>query len=786
MRDLGLAFFGGAGLRFARWILAISLMTGCSGATVGQADGRRDSGAELAAETGASEADADAADLVARDLGDAGRLDSEGAEVRDDAGAAGDAELGGEAVLDARLPAATCLEGCAHTLALGCPPEFLEGGGCAEFCAAPPEVPIDMDCIVAAATCDAVRSCTDDGPSCGDPCCEMERAREAQTPPLPSALGGAFTAVTVADPAALAGIPIASDPATTLGALTSGLFGDLDGDGTLELVVTGGQDGEAVAFRYDASSANLVALEGFSFGKGQVLAVEDLDGDGATDLLLWRLDSALALWGDGAGGFTSSAPLPVAAAQDVAIRELALADLDSDGLLDWVGGSGSSACCSLACPDLVPMLRVGPRSFEPRPDLMASVNHANLTAILVAPLGPAKLALFGIGSVGCGGPYQGIYQRTTVNSDGWPAFEGVATLPPEANALMLGSAPMGAAVADANGDGFWDMAVTLDPLHGLYGGRPTWPMVDVTASSGIGACGRMETPETRAIFEAFVPWGVAWLDLDRDGRDDLVFTHGPDPGANPHGMFPQPVTAHWNAGDFRFREMSQQIGLDAVGEWRGLVVDDLEGDGDPDLFVGGIGRLPWLLRNDVATPHKGFALRLRGTTSNHLGIGAIVEVEVAGQGQPQRHVMGAVGNPVAVARPLLFIGLGAAEKADKVRIRWPSGTVQEVAGLASGQLHTVEEPATIVIEPAGRHLPAGGAQPAVVRAFARAADGSIRPDAVVEIRVAYGPGSFAGPAVASAGGYERSLVAPAGPGSTVVEVLIDGKPLAVRPRVFWD
>ncbi|MEZ4267458.1 MAG: hypothetical protein R3F39_13855 [Myxococcota bacterium] len=74
----------------------------------------------------------------------------------------------------------------------------------------------------------------------------------------------------------------------------------------------------------------------------------------------------------------------------------------------------------------------------------------------------------------------------------------------------------------------------------------------------------------------------------------------------------------------------------------------------------------------------------------------------------------------------------------------------------------------------------------MIRAFARNPDGSPRPDASVEIRIAYGPGSFDGPATAEDGGWRRSLTPPPSPGSTVVEVLIDGEALRVRPRIYWD
>jgi hypothetical protein len=112
--------------------------------------------------------------------------------------------------------------------------------------------------------------------------------------------------------------------------------------------------------------------------------------------------------------------------------------------------------------------------------------------------------------------------------------------------------------------------------------------------------------------------------------------------------------------------------------------------------------------------------------------------------------------------------------------------VHEVPGLAAGALHVIEEPPTLVVEPADRTLPAQGPEGAVVRAFARHPDGSLRSGAAVEIRIAYGVGTFTGPAVAEAGGWRRTLTAPGTPGTTVFEVLVDGVALGVRPRVTWQ
>ena len=108
-----------------------------------------------------------------------------------------------------------------------------------------------------------------------------------------------------------------------------------------------------------------------------------------------------------------------------------------------------------------------------------------------------------------------------------------------------------------------------------------------------------------------------------------VCSHGadPDPGGDkvPVEVGPQHTTAHWNRGGWRFADITELVGLDVLGDWRGLTVGDLDADGDPDLGVGGLGELPQVFRNDIATEGRGLSLRLRGTTSNPLGLGALLK-----------------------------------------------------------------------------------------------------------------------------------------------------------------
>ena len=101
---------------------------------------------------------------------------------------------------------------------------------------------------------------------------------------------------------------------------------------------------------------------------------------------------------------------------------------------------------------------------------------------------------------------------------------------------------------------------------------------------------------------------------------------------------------------------------------------------------------------------QGLAIRLRGTTSNALGLGAVVHVKPSPDAPEQVHLMGHIGNPYGVSQALIFVGLGDVDAAQEVRVTWPSGLVQRVNGLSASKLHTLMEPSTIevaLVTPAG-------------------------------------------------------------------------------------
>jgi hypothetical protein len=119
---------------------------------------------------------------------------------------------------------------------------------------------------------------------------------------------------------------------------------------------------------------------------------------------------------------------------------------------------------------------------------------------------------------------------------------------------------------------------------------------DVTSNSGITfQLAASRTPQKYLI--ETMPGGVAMLDYDGDGRQDLFFVNGAclrDPmplEARPDKSDP----TYWNRlyhnnGDGTFTDVTEKAGLRGYGYGMGVAVGDYDNDGYPDLYVTNFGR----------------------------------------------------------------------------------------------------------------------------------------------------------------------------------------------------
>jgi hypothetical protein len=126
---------------------------------------------------------------------------------------------------------------------------------------------------------------------------------------------------------------------------------------------------------------------------------------------------------------------------------------------------------------------------------------------------------------------------------------------------------------------------------------------------------------------------------------------------------------------------------------RSSILVDLDNDGDQDLVTNDFNSPAQVLLSDLADDHAVHYLKidLEGSKSNREGVGAIVKVHV-GDRVLTRQLDGKSGYLSQSDVPL-YVGLGAADHADRIEVTWPSGAEQTVPGpVASGPV-TIEEKA---------------------------------------------------------------------------------------------
>jgi hypothetical protein len=127
-------------------------------------------------------------------------------------------------------------------------------------------------------------------------------------------------------------------PDAPTGTVRALVAADFDGDCRLDVAVV--QDGAPLAVYRDNGDGTFALLSNVGAAGAVAVAAGDVDGDGSTDLVSVGGTEAHVWLNDGAGHFREqSGALDVAPTDATAV---ALADLDGDGNLDLVLGQGST------------------------------------------------------------------------------------------------------------------------------------------------------------------------------------------------------------------------------------------------------------------------------------------------------------------------------------------------------------------------------------------------------------------------------------------------------------
>ena len=244
-------------------------------------------------------------------------------------------------------------------------------------------------------------------------------------------------------------------------------------------------------------------------------------------------------------------------------------------------------------------------------------------------------------------------------------------------------AGMGVAVADFDGDGQLDIAKTnfSGDLTSLYKNEDGRFFTDVSREAGLGA-------------REFLGWGVAFVDVDDDGWDDLVVANGhvyPEVENKPIGdKYLEPTLLYRNQGNGRFADITSSAGpgFQAPRPSRGLAVGDVDGDGHPEIILVNMNATPSLLKNSKAGGNF-LNVALCGTKSNRSAIGARVTILAGGRRRIGEVMSG--GSYFSQNGFTLHFGLGAASVVGELQVRWPSGATQKWTRLGVNQKVTLTE-----------------------------------------------------------------------------------------------
>ncbi|MGB3799550.1 MAG: CRTAC1 family protein, partial [Lewinella sp.] len=171
--------------------------------------------------------------------------------------------------------------------------------------------------------------------------------------------------------------------------------------------------------------------------------------------------------------------------------------------------------------------------------------------------------------------------------------------------------------------------------------------------------------DTRLTTDGGHSHGTRWVDIDRDGYQDLLVNN--DDGRNFFYL-------NDGAGDFEL-QYGELIGAD-IGSAYGMAWSDYDRDGDLDAFLSTHNDEANRLFCGTASASNWIGVDLTGRLSNYDAIGARIAVKSGDQWYYQSVLpVSGFGSQSSLTQ---YFGLGEMTTVDSVRIEWPSGIVQDI------------------------------------------------------------------------------------------------------------
>lgn len=472
---------------------------------------------------------------------------------------------------------------------------------------------------------------------------------------------------------------------------------DCNGDRKPDLYIAGGTN-PAALYRNDSPVGGALRFTALADAATDLTAVEgayplDIDGDGTVDLVVLRFGENVLLRGLGdcrfqraneawkfAGGsawstafsakWEGSAALPTLAIGNYLARDAAgkqTSDCaDNELLRPDASGTGYAAPTVLSPGYCALSVLFSDWDLSGRRDLRVSNDRHYYIK------GEEQLWRVATGEA----------PRLYTSADGWAPvqIEG-----------------MGIASYDVTGDGYPDVFLTSQADNRLQTlasgpGRPAY--TDIALKRGVTAT----SPFTGGDILPSTAWHPEFQDVNNDGLIDLFISKG-NVSAQPDFAQKDPSNLLLGMPDGTFVEHAQDAGVLSYARGRGAALADMNLDGLLDLVEVNLGAPVGIWRNvgsgDAATPKplgSWLAVQLAQPGPNVDAIGAWIEVKT-GDVTMRREVTVGGGHIGGQLGPIHF-GLGSASDA-MVRVKWPDGDQGPWIQMPADTSNTIQRPATV-------------------------------------------------------------------------------------------
>lgn len=494
---------------------------------------------------------------------------------------------------------------------------------------------------------------------------------------------------------------------------------DYDGDGLLDIYLANGADmpslvktGPKYSNRLfhnngDGTFTDVTERAGVGgAGYGMGAAVGDYDNDGRPDLFLANVNGNQLFHNNGDGTFTEvTAKARLGGAEFKGRKMWSIAagwfDYNNDGLLDLFVANYCQwdPRYEPVCMGLDGRGYCHPDSFAPLPNTLYRNNGDGTFTDVSAETGISSVLGKGMGVVFADYDGDGFLDVFVANDNspnllfhnlGGKRFEEVGFQAGVAyNDEGTALAGMGVDFRDLNNDGFpdiWHTAIENE----------TFPLF-INKGDGMFRNAGQES-RLANLTRSMSGWSNGIVDLDNDGWKDLVVARSnvlDNIGEiSQHFRYAEPNSVFRNLGNGQFEDVSATAGPDFIrpAPHRGLAYGDLDNDGRIDLVVTALGAPVSIFRNVTATHHHWVLLKLVGTRSNRMGIGARIRITTDDGRMLYNEATTSTGY-AASSDPRVHFGLGSSRVIKEIEIRWPSGTRQLLHDVSADRILEVTEPA---------------------------------------------------------------------------------------------